>query len=107
MLWLLVGLDAAAAENIMKEIVQVAKKERLIVLCTIHQPSTKGMCMLVLSKKNHTTTHFPFLKVYNGFDEVMILSKGREAFSGKVQDAGPYFGEIGHPLPEQTNPAGT
>jgi ABC-type multidrug transport system ATPase subunit len=80
------GLDAAAAENIMQEIVNVAKNERLIILCTIHQPSTK---------------------VYNGFDEVMILSKGREAYSGPVNEAIPYFDSIGYPLPVQTNPAGT
>jgi ABC-type multidrug transport system ATPase subunit len=78
-------LDAAAAENIMQEIVRVAKDERIIILCTIHQPSTK---------------------VYNGFDQVMILSKGREAFTGNVTDATPYFEQIGYPLPVQTNPAG-
>ena len=55
------GLDAAAASNIMKEIIRVAREERLIILCTIHQPSTK---------------------VYDGFDQVMILSQGREAFAG-------------------------
>lgn len=78
------GLDAAASENIMKEIVRVAKEERIIILCTIHQPSTK---------------------VYNGFDQVMILSKGREAFTGNVTDATGYFESIGYPLPVQTNPA--
>jgi ABC-type cobalamin/Fe3+-siderophores transport system ATPase subunit len=35
------GLDAAAAAaNIMREITRVAKDEKLIVVCTIHQPST-------------------------------------------------------------------
>lgn len=78
------GLDAASAANIMHEIVRVAKDERLIIVCTIHQPSTK---------------------VYNGFDKVMILSKGREAFAGDVQDAIPYFRGIGSPCPANTNPA--
>lgn len=78
------GLDAAAASHIMQEIRRVAKEERLIIVCSIHQPSTK---------------------VYNGFDEVMILSKGREAFTGNVSDATPYFDEIGYPLPPATNPA--
>jgi hypothetical protein len=36
----------------------------------------------------------------------MILSKGREAFTGDVKDATPYFESIGYPLPVQTNPAG-
>lgn len=78
------GLDAAAATNIMQEITRVAREERLIIVCTIHQPSTK---------------------VYNGFDQVMIMSKGREAFSGNVEDAAPYFNSIGHAVPPATNPA--
>ena len=78
------GLDAAAASNIMQEITRVAKDEQLVIVCTIHQPSTK---------------------VYNGFDQVMILSRGREAFMGDVGDAAPYFESIGHPMPENTNPA--
>lgn len=69
----------------MQEIVRVAKDERIVILCTIHQPSTK---------------------VYDGFDEVMILSKGREAFTGEVADATSYFEQVGYPLPLQTNPAG-
>jgi ABC-type multidrug transport system ATPase subunit len=79
------GLDAAAAGNIMQEIVRVANVERLIILCTIHQPSTK---------------------VYNRFDELMILSRGRTAYIGPVKDAVSYFDDIGYPLPLRTNPAG-
>jgi ABC-type multidrug transport system ATPase subunit len=78
------GLDAASASHIMKEIKRIATAEKLIIICTIHQPSTK---------------------VYNGFDNVMILSKGREAFHGKQNDAEGYFESIGHPMPRATNPA--
>ena len=78
------GLDAAAATAIMQEIVRVAKEEGLIIICTIHQPSTK---------------------VYNGFDQLMILSRGRPAFVGNVQDAVPYFEESGYPCPPAMNPA--
>lgn len=68
----------------MEELVRVAKEEKLIVVCTIHQPSTR---------------------VYNGFDKVMVLSRGREAFSGDATDAVPYFDNIGHPCPQAMNPA--
>lgn len=78
------GLDAAAASNIMQEIVRVAKEERIIIVCTIHQPSTK---------------------VYNGFDQLMIMSRGRQAFSGDVTEAIPHFDSIGYPCPPATNPA--
>ena len=78
------GLDAASAMNIMQEIVRVAKEERLITICTIHQPSTK---------------------VYNNFDQVMLMSRGRIAYVGDVQDALPYFDSTGHAIPPNTNPA--
>jgi len=78
------GLDAAAASSIMQEIVRVAKEERIIVVCTIHQPSTK---------------------VYNGFDQLMIMSRGRQAYSGDVNDAVSYFEGIGYSCPPAMNPA--
>jgi ABC-type multidrug transport system ATPase subunit len=78
------GLDAASAQHIMREITRVAKEERLIIICTIHQPSTK---------------------VYNGFDQLMIMSKGRQAFVGNATAAAAYFDSIGYALPPATNPA--
>lgn len=78
------GLDAASATAIMHEITRVARQERLVILCTIHQPSTK---------------------VYNDFDQVMILSKGRIAYVGEAHAASMYFDSIGHTLPPNTNPA--
>lgn len=78
------GLDASAASSIMKEIVRVAKEERIIVVCTIHQPSTK---------------------VYNGFDQLMLMSRGRQAYSGDVKDAVAYFDGVGYPCPPAMNPA--
>ena len=78
------GLDAAAATNIMHEIVRVARAERLIIICTIHQPSTK---------------------IYNEFDQLMIMSRGRPAFVGNVQDAVPYFTSLGYKCPSAMNPA--
>ena len=35
----------------------------------------------------------------------MIMSKGREAFTGDVNEAIPYFERIGFPCPRETNPA--
>eukprot|EP00616_Rhizochromulina_sp_CCMP1243_P005891 CAMPEP_0118998186 /NCGR_PEP_ID=MMETSP1173-20130426/62939_1 /TAXON_ID=1034831 /ORGANISM="Rhizochromulina marina cf, Strain CCMP1243" /LENGTH=888 /DNA_ID=CAMNT_0006949667 /DNA_START=69 /DNA_END=2736 /DNA_ORIENTATION=- len=78
------GLDAAAAANIMRFITELAAEDQLIVVATIHQPSTK---------------------VYEGFDQVMILSEGKEAFMGPALNAVDYFASIGHPMPDQTNPA--
>ena len=78
------GLDAAAAVSIMNFIKDLAQKDDLIVVATIHQPSTR---------------------VYEGFDQVMILSKGHECYSGPADKAMDYFGSIGYPMPAHTNPA--
>ena len=64
------GLDAAAAVNIMVFVKELAKAENLIVVATIHQPSSK---------------------VYAGFDQVMILSGGREAYCGDARETMVYF----------------
>lgn len=78
------GLDSASSTAVAAEMQRVARDEGVIVVCTIHQPSTV---------------------VYSGFDQVMILSRGREAFTGRLPDAVPYFDSIGYPLPAATNPS--
>jgi hypothetical protein len=94
----------------MQEIVRVAREERLIILCTIHQPSTKVRSTQVVVCAGlfllQVLQLFLFLsQVYNGFDQLMIMSRGREAFAGDVSDAIPYFESIGFPCPANTNPA--
>jgi len=42
------GLDSAAAENIMQEIVRCAKDERLIIICSIHQVGFAPLVLLIL-----------------------------------------------------------
>ncbi|CAM9382974.1 unnamed protein product, partial [Ectocarpus fasciculatus] len=79
------GLDSASAASIMQFIGSITREHRLISLITVHQPSTA---------------------VYNGFDRVMILSRGQVAYSGKAgKEALMYFSDIGHPIPANTNPA--
>lgn len=77
-------MDAAAAAGIMEFIGQVTKEEQLITIFTVHQPSTN---------------------IYNSFDRIMLLSKGRIAYNGVKNDVTTYLAEIGYPLPAQTNPA--
>jgi len=78
------GLDAAAAAAIMRFITELAQKENLIIIATIHQPSTK---------------------VFDGFDQAMILSGGRTAYCGEASGALEHFASIGHAIPPNTNPA--
>lgn len=78
------GLDAAAAQSLIHNIQEIAVSHRLIVVMTIHQPSTK---------------------VFACFDQLLILSRGRTAYIGSKNGALPYFESIGHPLPDHANPA--
>ncbi|KIW78305.1 hypothetical protein Z517_08140 [Fonsecaea pedrosoi CBS 271.37] len=78
------GLDSAASFECMKYIRQVAKQHNLIVIASIHQPST--------------TT-------FQLFDQLMLLSGGRTCYFGPVSDIQPYFERISRPVPLQINPA--
>ena len=78
------GLDAASAAKTMLFMKQLAKRDNLIIITTIHQPSTA---------------------VFNGFDQVMILSQGREAYVGDATKSVEWFASQGHPIPANTNPA--
>jgi len=77
------GLDGAAACKVMQEVVHIAKEEGLIIIFTIHQPSSK---------------------IFKMFDQIMILSKGQQAYCGDAKQLVSYFQEIGHPCPPATNP---
>jgi ABC-type multidrug transport system ATPase subunit len=78
------GLDAAAAAGIMIFLADVTKKEHLVTVFTVHQPSTN---------------------IFNSFDRVMLLSKGRIAYCGSQKGVPTYLQAISHPLPPQMNPA--
>jgi ABC-type multidrug transport system ATPase subunit len=78
------GLDSAASYECMDYIKQVAKQHNLIIICSIHQPST--------------TT-------FQLFDQLMLLSQGRTCYSGPVSEVQAYFERNGHPIPRQINPA--
>jgi len=80
------GLDAAAAKGVMDAVRQLAEQENLIVVCTIHQPSTV---------------------VYNTFSQVLLLADGSTAFCGTVTDAASHFESIPDPVSMQSNPAET
>lgn len=57
---------------------------QLIIIASIHQPST--------------TT-------YQLFDKLALLSQGRTCYFGPISDAPGYFGRIGYPIPPTTSPA--
>ncbi|KAJ9664695.1 hypothetical protein H2198_000041 [Neophaeococcomyces mojaviensis] len=78
------GLDSAASREVMSYISRLAKQLNLIVIISIHQPST---------------TTFDLL------DQIMLLSSGKTCFFGAREDIEPYFESISHPIPLHINPA--
>jgi ABC-type multidrug transport system ATPase subunit len=78
------GLDSAASWEVMSFVRGIAKKHKIIVIASIHQPST--------------TT-------FELFDKLLLLSQGKTAYNGPVAEVKNYFASIGHDMPLYMNPA--
>lgn len=78
------GLDSAASFEVISFVKDIAKKHNLIVISSIHQPSTSTFAM---------------------FDKLLLLSQGSTAYSGPVSEVQPYFDACGFPIPLYMNPA--
>lgn len=78
------GLESAASFEVIYFIKDIAKKHDLIVIASIHQPSTSTFAM---------------------FENLPLLSQGGTAYSGPVSEVKPYFDSCGFPIPLYMNPA--
>jgi ABC-type multidrug transport system ATPase subunit len=78
------GLDSAASHEVMSYICQVAKEHNIIVIASIHQPSSSTFAL---------------------FDRVLLLSEGKTCFFGNPVELPIYFDRISHPIPTHVNPA--
>ncbi len=78
------GLDSEASFNVMSFVRDVARANNLIVVASIHQPSTP---------------------TFDLFDRLLLLSAGRTCYCGDARALKPYFDGIGFPMPNLTNPA--
>lgn len=78
------GLDSAASYEVMRFVRDVAKKYKVLIIASIHQPST--------------TT-------FELFDKLMLLSRGKVVYNGDVPEVKNYFAGLGYNMPLYTNPA--
>ncbi|EXF76561.1 ABC transporter [Colletotrichum fioriniae PJ7] len=78
------GLDSAASFEVISYLKTVAKRSNLIVIASIHQPSTS---------------------TFNLFDKLLLLSAGKTHYFGPVDNVVPYYESLGMPIPTQVNPA--
>jgi len=79
------GLDSASADKVCKILRRLADEKNIIIVCTIHQPSTKI-----------------FLECFN---QLILLSNGRLVYSGGTHEAEGYFANLGYHVPLHTNPS--
>jgi len=77
------GLDSYSAVQIVQVLKKVANAGAS-VLFTIHQPSSE---------------------VFNSFDNIILMNRGRVMFEGHVSAVNKYFADRGHPVPQNYNPA--
>lgn len=78
------GLDSLAAYNVMSVIVNMARRYKLTVVVSIHQPSTE---------------------TYSLFDKLCLLGLGKTMYFGAREEATTYFEQLGHPCARFSNPA--
>lgn len=78
------GLDSSASYEIIAHLRSVARRYNLLVVASIHQPSTS---------------------TFRLFDKLLLLSQGKTCYFGPLSDVTSYFESAGFPVPPQTNPA--
>jgi ABC-type multidrug transport system ATPase subunit len=78
------GLDSAASREVISYISEVAKLHGIIVIASIHQPSSSTFAL---------------------FDQFLLLSGGKTCFQGPTSETQAYFERIGRPIPRHYNPA--
>ncbi|QVM09134.1 hypothetical protein D8B26_003800 [Coccidioides posadasii str. Silveira] len=78
------GLDSTASFEVMSFVKELAVKNKLIVIASIHQPSTA---------------------TFETFDKLLILSTGKTCYFGPGTQMKSYFDGAGYLMPLQTNPA--
>ena len=78
------GLDSVTAFSLTKTLAELSKSGQCTVICTLHQPQSK---------------------IFDLFDDIMLLKAGRVVFYGPTKDAIQFYSDAGFPVPPMTNPA--
>ena len=78
------GLDSFTATSVMETLRELAIDEGRTVISTIHQPNSD---------------------IFNSFDRLMLLAKGKIIYFNKASESVSYFASIKFQCPELSNPA--
>ncbi|KAH8700538.1 putative ATP-binding cassette transporter [Talaromyces proteolyticus] len=78
------GLDSTLSYEVMNYIKKIGRENNLIIIASIHQPSTATFTL---------------------FDKLFLLSRGKTCYFGSISEARGYFDRIGYTMPSEVNPA--
>ncbi|CAJ2510241.1 Uu.00g061410.m01.CDS01 [Anthostomella pinea] len=78
------GLDSVASWEVINYLRSVARRNNLIVIASIHQPSTS---------------------TFNLFDKLLLMSNGKPHYFGPVSSVADHYAQCQYPIPNNTNPA--
>ncbi|KAM0697166.1 hypothetical protein Q7P36_003237 [Cladosporium allicinum] len=78
------GLDSTASYEVISFLREFARRNKVLMIASIHQPSTK---------------------TFELFDQVYVLSQGKTCYYGSTAELPPFFDSLGLPVPPMTNPA--
>lgn len=77
------GLDSFTATSVMETLGDLARKDNRTVISTIHQPNSD---------------------IFDMFDRLVLLAKGKIIYFNYANKSVEYFNKIGYPCPELSNP---
>ncbi|KAF2172517.1 hypothetical protein M409DRAFT_17750 [Zasmidium cellare ATCC 36951] len=77
------GLDATSAASIMK-LLRAISRLGVTTIAIVHQPRER---------------------IFQGFDQVLLLAEGRSVYSGPTEAVQTYFEGLGYAFPQKANPA--
>ena len=78
------GLDSQTSYQIISLLKRIAKEKNILVVCTIHQPSSN---------------------IFNMFDKLLIVEKGNMIYNDTPTNIVPYFESVKKPINPHVNPA--
>lgn len=78
------GLDSFTATSVMETLGDLARKQQRTVISTIHQPNSD---------------------IFEMFDRLLLIARGKIIFFNEARLAVDYFKSIGYECPDLTNPA--
>lgn len=78
------GLDSKSAASVVEILLKLARDRNRTIICTIHSPSSH---------------------IFQMFDDLMLLSRGKLIFCGPREGALLFFSKQGMKVPQHTNPA--